>query len=82
MRPYVAHIFIWLLISYQFVIMLGMHSLSDIMHSFLKLFDVSDVAINKLMFICYFVVHSLCVHCIIGLAFCHKDMTTKRGRVS
>ena len=58
------------------VIMFGMNDVSDSANFFLKLTDVSDVGNNKLMFIHYFVVCFLHVHCIIGLAICHEHMTT------
>ena len=46
---------------------------------FLRLVDVSDVGNDKLMIIYYLVGCSLHVHCIIGLEFCHGDMSILRG---
>ena len=57
------------------VIMFEVYDVSDSLHSFLKLYDVSYAGNTKMMFIHLFVVCSLCVHYIISIAFCHEDMT-------
>ena len=54
-RPCVAQIIIWHLISCMVVIMFGMHGVSDSANFFLRLVDVFDAG-NKLMFIHEFVV--------------------------
>ena len=58
----------------------GMH-VCDSANFFLTLVGVSDVGNNDLIFICYFVVCSLCVYCIIGPVFCDDDMTILGGKV-
>ena len=64
------------LASCMVVMMFQMCGVSDSTNSFLKLSDVSDVGNDKLIFVCYFIVCSLHLCCVISLAFCHWDMTT------